>query len=299
MPDVRPTPVSSRPTGAPAADVRLHTEVVGEGPTVVLAHGFTQTGRVWGTLDRRLAAAYRVVRVDLPGHGRSGKVHATVAGGARLLGAAGGPASYVGYSMGARLCLQLALASPRTVTRLVLISGTPGIEDPDERRARRASDRALAEAIEPVDGATPPTTLESFLRQWLANPMFAGVPPDAGGLDQRLTNTPAGLAASLRLAGTGTQRPRWAALPRLAMPVLVVTGERDVKFTGIGRRMARAIGPNATHAVVTEAGHAPHLEHPEAVATLIRAHLTGATPAPDAAPGHGIHSQSATDSRTP
>ncbi len=189
-------PSSIPPAGPPVAE-RLHTETIGAGRPVVLAHGFTQTGRVWGSLDGRLAATHRVVRVDLPGHGRSNGVRATLAGGARLLAAAGGRAAYLGYSMGARFCLQLALARPGAVERLVLISGTAGIEDPEERRARRRTDAALADELDPADGGSPAVTAESFVRHWLENPMFAGLDPAAAGLEERLTNTGAGLGLEL------------------------------------------------------------------------------------------------------
>jgi 2-succinyl-6-hydroxy-2,4-cyclohexadiene-1-carboxylate synthase len=265
-------PSSIPPAGPPVAE-RLHAESIGNGPPVVLAHGFTQTGRIWGSLDVRLAVAHRIVRVDLPGHGRSSGVRATLAGGAGLLADAGGRAAYVGYSMGARFCLQLALARPGAVERLVLISGTAGIEDPEERRARRRTDAALADELDPSDGGSAAVPVDSFVRRWLQNPMFAGLDPTAAGLEERLTNTGPGLASSLRLAGTGAQRPRWGALHRLRMPVLIITGGRDGKFCALGQRMAGAIGPNARHRVVRGAGHAPHLERPVEVADLVRMHL--------------------------
>ncbi len=102
--------------------------------------------------------------------------------------------------------------------------------------------------------------------------MFAGISPSADGLDERLRNTGPGLASSLRLAGTGTQRPLWDSIGRLSMPVLIVTGALDQKFTTLGLRMAEAIGPNASRAVVPGAGHAPHLQRPDEVADLVRAH---------------------------
>lgn len=271
-----PPPPPSTPAWSPDGD-RLHADAIGAGPRLVLAHGFTQTGRVWGTLDDRLAEDHRVVRVDLPGHGRSGQIRATLAGGARLVAGAGQRASYVGYSMGARFCLQLALNRPAMVEHLVLISGTAGIEDPGERRVRRRSDQALAEELDPADGSPARVTVEEFVARWLENPLFAGIDHRAAGLKQRLTNTGAGLASSLRLAGTGTQRPAWSVLHRLEMPVLVVTGGRDHKFTALGRRLARAIGPNAVHEVVEPAGHAPHLERPGQVTDLVRAHLRAGT----------------------
>ena len=99
-----------------------------------MAHGFTQTGGVWGSLDRRLATDHEVVRVDMPGHGGSADVHADLPHGAALLGAAGGRATYLGYSMGARFCLHLALDQPGLVESLVLISGTAASTTPANGR---------------------------------------------------------------------------------------------------------------------------------------------------------------------
>ena len=190
-----------------------------------------------------------------------------------LLGEAGGRATYLGYSMGARFCLHLALRRPDLVDDLVLISGTAGIDDEDERRQRREADGRLAEELDPVvDRSRHPMPVESFVRRWLENPMFAGISADRPTpCAERLRNTGPGLASSLRLAGTGTQQPLWGSIGRLTMPVLIVTGGLDEKFTALGRRMAEAIGPPARHVVVAGAGHAPHLQRPDQVADLVRA----------------------------
>ncbi len=77
-----------------------------------MAHGFTQTGRVWGSMDTDLAADHQLVLVDLPGHGGSAEVDRGLDGGAAAAGRGrwpGRPTS--GYSMGARFCLHLALAA--------------------------------------------------------------------------------------------------------------------------------------------------------------------------------------------
>ncbi|MDA8342347.1 MAG: alpha/beta fold hydrolase [Actinomycetota bacterium] len=242
----------------------------GEGPPVVLAHGFTQTGRLWGPMAEDLSVDHLVVAVDLPGHGDSRGVRADLVTGAELLGDAGGRGAYVGYSMGARYCLHLALARPDLVTCLVLVSGTAGIDDEAERTARRLADERLADELDPPAGGPDPLPLGAFLDRWLAQPLFAGLPPAAAGTGERLRNDPVGLAWSLRLAGTGTQRPLWSDVGGLAMPVVVVTGARDTKFSALGRRLAAAIGANARHAVVPDAGHAPHLERPGDVADLVR-----------------------------
>jgi pimeloyl-ACP methyl ester carboxylesterase len=108
---------------------------------------------------------------------------------------------------------------------------------------------------------------------WLQRPLFATLPPTAAALDSRLGGTAAGLAASLRLAGTGTQEPLWPELARLEMPVLVVAGSEDDAYLGHGRRLAAGVGSNATLAVVPGAGHACHLERPEAFLEIIRPFL--------------------------
>jgi len=257
----------------PDPGTALHVDRRGRGPELVLAHGFTQTGRVWGGLDADLAADHTVLAVDLPGHGGSGRVAADLTSGAALLGAAGGTADYLGYSMGARFCLHLALARPDLVRRLVLVSATAGIDDPAERAERRRADRAMAERLDPTGGARPEDTVAGFVARWVANPMFGPVPAEANRVEERVTNTATGLASSLRLAGTGTQVPLWDRLAELTVPVLVVTGARDAKFTDLGRRLVSSLGGPAAHVVIDDADHAPHLQHPGEVATAVRSFL--------------------------
>jgi 2-succinyl-6-hydroxy-2,4-cyclohexadiene-1-carboxylate synthase len=230
---------------------------------IVLVHGFTQTARCWVPVDEDLAADHEVVAVDAPGHGSAAGIELDLPEGARFVADAGGRGTYLGYSMGARFCLHAALDRPDLVQRLVLISGTAGIDHDDERAARRASDEALADHL--VDVGVP-----AFLDEWLSLPMFAGLPPERAYREEREANTAAGLASSLRLAGAGTQLPLWDRLPELAMPVLVVAGADDAKFTALGERMVTAMGPTATLVVVEGAGHTVHLEQPDRFLVALR-----------------------------
>lgn len=240
----------------------LAVETEGVGPRLVLVHGFAQTARCWGAAAHALAADHEVHRVDAPGHGRSDAVRADLADTAALL-ADLGPATYLGYSMGGRMCLEVALRHPGEVAALVLVSATAGIDDADERAARRVSDEALAARLETVG-------VDAFVEQWLSLPLFAGLPPDGRFDVERRTNTAAGLASSLRLAGTGTQDPSWDRLAALTMPVLVVAGADDPKFTRLARRLTAAIGDRATLAVVPGAGHTVHVEAPDAFLAVVR-----------------------------
>jgi 2-succinyl-6-hydroxy-2,4-cyclohexadiene-1-carboxylate synthase len=241
----------------------------GSGPTVGLIHGFTQSGASWAPVAAHLADRWRLVAVDAPGHGRASEVGADLWDAAALVGATVGRAAYVGYSMGGRVALHLALARPDTVEALVLVSATAGIDDGEERAARRASDEALAARVE-AEG------LEAFVTWWLDLPLFATLPPAAAALESRLGGSPGGLASSLRRAGTGTQQPLWDRLGELAMPVLVIAGALDEAYRERARRLASGIG-SATLVILPGAGHACHLEAPEAFSEAVGGWLTDVT----------------------
>jgi 2-succinyl-6-hydroxy-2,4-cyclohexadiene-1-carboxylate synthase len=252
--------VPTSPDGAPTS--ALHVEIEGDGPRLVLAHGFTQTGRLWGPFGRALGAGRQLVRVDLPGHGESSDVRADVSASGRLLAAAGGDAPFdlLGYSLGARVALHAALARPDVVRRLVLVGGTAGIDDPAARATRRARDDEMADDLERSDD------VDGFVRRWLAAPMFAGLVTPAP--DERRRNTAAGLASSLRLAGTGTQPPQWDQLSGLPVSTLVLVGAVDLRFAAIGARLVAGL-PDAVLSLVPGAGHAAHLQQPAPAARIV------------------------------
>src|SRR5918998_1210004 len=197
---------------------------------LVLLHGFTQTGRSWQPVAAALAGRYRAAAPDLPG----------------------------------RVALHAAFALGDRVRRLVLVGASPGIEDPGERAARAASDAALADRIEAIG-------VDAFAAEWEAQPLFAGMPrgvAEPAAADRR-RNTATGLAAALRGLGTGVMPSLWGRLPGLDTPVDLVVGERDEKFRAIAERMAPAL-PSARVTVVEGAGHAVHLEAPDAVLAVLR-----------------------------
>jgi 2-succinyl-6-hydroxy-2,4-cyclohexadiene-1-carboxylate synthase len=233
---------------------------------LVLLHGFTQTGRSWQPIAHALAGRYRAITPDLPGHGdfASRRPASFAACDAYLRAVADGrPITLAGYSMGGRVALHAALSPGVPVARLVLVGASPGIANASERAARAADDAALAARIETIG-------LEAFVREWGAQPLFAGMPRGVAELveEDRLRNTASGLAAALRGLGTGVMPPLWGRLGELVMPVDLVVGERDEKFGAIAERMA-ALLPSARVVVVEGAGHAVHLEAPDAVVELL------------------------------
>jgi 2-succinyl-6-hydroxy-2,4-cyclohexadiene-1-carboxylate synthase len=167
---------------------------------------------------------------------------------------------WAGYSLGGRLALQVALDHPGRVNALVLISTNPGIVDPAARTARRAQDEQLAETVE-AEG------VDAFLIRWLSQPMFADLDPSAARR-HRLDSAGA-VAHQLRALGQGTQDPLWDRLSELSMPVTVVAGARDKKYTAIARRAVAAIGTNAELLVVPGAGHNLLLAAPDMIAGLL------------------------------
>jgi len=239
--------------------------IVGMAPTVVFLHGFTHTGRSWHPVIAALAESYTSVADDIRGHGDASDrvpvgLEAVVED---VVGAAPGRFTLVGYSMGGRIALHIALAASARVDRLVLIGASPGIADEGARAARRRADEELAGEIER-------SSIEEFASRWAQTPVLARLPPavlDAAHAD-RLRSTPAGLARALRELGTGALPPLWDRLGELPMPVTLIVGERDSKFRGIAAEVARRI-PAAEVVVVPGVGHAVHLESPEAIVSAL------------------------------
>jgi 2-succinyl-6-hydroxy-2,4-cyclohexadiene-1-carboxylate synthase len=237
---------------------------------LVFLHGFTQTHHHWHPVGlavaARLAAPHSLAFVDLPGHGLSGNDRSALDDhGAAQVAVVGGPGTYVGYSMGGRFALLAALVRPDLVQRLVLIGATAGIDDPTERSERVRLDDRRADRIEEIG-------VGAFLDEWLAGPLFTALPSDAAGLEHRARNTAGGLAHSLRQCGTGGQATLWDRLGEIDIPVLVIAGERDRKFTEIGRRMTDRFH-DATFLQIAGAGHATQAEAPAATADAIAAWL--------------------------
>ena len=172
--------------------------------------------------------------------------------------------------MGGRLCLRLAVDRPDLVERLVLVSASPGLADPAERDARRASDEELARDVERRG-------VEAFLRDWLAQPLFSTLDISAAGLaDRAAAHTAADLATTLLLLGSGTQDPLWNRLAEVRIPIALVTGRADAKFEQINDAMQAAL-PFAARFHL-DGGHALPLEQPDALADVVIEWLAGAAP---------------------
>lgn len=230
----------------------LASQTLGSGVSATFLHGFTQTAQSWAPVVEQLIEYLRCTAIDAPGHGDTPDGRRTLSQCGDDIAQSMPTGILVGYSMGARMALHAALQHPEKVTHLVLVSGTAGIDEKAERQQRVVSDTDLASRIESIGVST-------FIDEWLALPMFSGLTPEESQRTERLRNTAAGLADSLRYAGTGTQHPLWDALPTLRMPVLIIAGENDAKFVQTAQRMHELID-SSTLAIVPESGHSVHLE---------------------------------------
>lgn len=238
---------------------------------LVLLHGFTQTGASWDRVRSHLRSrtGSEVITPDQRGHGTAATERPILlpAMAADAMSHTTGEFALGGYSMGGRAALLAAVASPGRVSHLALLSTTAGIEDEAEREERAAADAALADHFDEL-------TIEALADEWGAHPLFVNQPADVAELARadRLRNTPDGLAASLRGAGTGKMGPLWPQLRSLTMPALVMVGERDVRFREIGERLAAEL-PDAEIVVVPGAGHQLPIEAPQQVAEALDALL--------------------------
>ncbi len=229
-------------------------------------HGFTGSPRSWDFLDQREA---RVVPALL-GHAgcdAGPEVRSFDDEVDRLAALAPETGAHViGYSLGARLALAIALKKPERVSQLTLISCHPGL-GAGERARRCDADQAWCDVL-------LTRGLVAFVDAWQAQPLWATQIQLPHAVRQRrqserLSHTAEGLARSLRTTGLG-QMPDYAPqLTELRMPVSLLAGALDEKFSALARQMADRL-PHAELTIVEGAGHDLLLERPELVSAAIR-----------------------------
>jgi 2-succinyl-6-hydroxy-2,4-cyclohexadiene-1-carboxylate synthase len=229
------------------------------GMATILLHGFACLPSMWSFANGRALL--------LPGHGPEPQlvdtnvfmdvvdaVAADLEGGAHRL---------VGYSLGARLALALAVRHPSRVTALVLTGVHPGLEDERERAERKRWDESMARRAE--------ADLERFVDDWAAQPLFDSqqkLPEEVRDRlrADRLAHTARGLAWTMRVLGLGNMPPLGRALTTLEAPITIITGGHDTKFKAIADAMA---APRLSRRVVEGVGHNVALEAPQAFALLL------------------------------
>jgi pimeloyl-[acyl-carrier protein] methyl ester esterase len=262
----------------------LYMEVRGSGPTLVLLHGWGLNLRVWDRLAGALCERFRIVAVDLPGHGRSewlperSSLEEQAAQVAEAVSGISRHYSLLGWSFGAQIALRLAARArpaetaglPGMVERLVLIAATPrfsaGPDWPhgtppgrlDEQAAGLRADyrRMVSDFLElQVRGSAGSATTLAELRAAL----FAHTPDPPGPCV-------AALSRDLELLRDSDLRPL---LAHISLPTLVIAGQYDrVTQPAASQALADAL-PSARYVEIRRAAHAPFLSHLPELSTLL------------------------------
>lgn len=259
--------------------ITYHVEMRGQGVPLVLLHGFAGSAENWHGLMANLQADYRLIAIDILGHGQTDvptdieryRMESLACDLAAILNKLDETrVSLLGYSMGGRLALYFAVHYPQFVANLILESSSPGLKTQQERAGRYVKDWHLADNIQARGMAW-------FVQHWENIGIFKtqkslSTEKFETQRQQRLANNPLGLANSLLGMGTGVQPSLWKELANLPMPVMLIAGQLDAKFIRTNRAMAYCI-PHVEVCFVADAGHNVHLEKPDIFEDSVRSFL--------------------------
>lgn len=240
--------------------MNVHREITGQGPVVLLTHGFGASSHMFASTVAALAEDHTVITWDMRGHGRSDPVDdasaysvaASLGDMATLLDQVGADrAVLLGHSLGGYLSLEYALAHSAQVAALVLVDTGPGFRNDRSRQAWNEMTDQYAAALEQHG--------------------LAGLP----GSEELQSSVHRGATGLIHTArGTLRQEDGHVieSLGTIDVPVLIVVGSRDEQFLAGSRYMADKI-PNARLETIEGAGHAPPVTHPDAFNGVLRAFL--------------------------
>jgi len=242
----------------------LHVEVTGNGPDLVLLHGWGLNVRVWDGLVEEVRDRYRLIAVDLPGHGKSPWTQGrnTPAEQAWLLHSTLAPISnrysLLGWSLGGQIALDLAAAMPAQIEKLVLVATTP--------RFTAAPDWPYGMKLEVITKMATQlrTDYQRTVRDFLDLQVRGSM--DGNGVVEQLRRAlsvhgeakPEALEAGLNTLATSDLRPT---VPHVRTATLVIAGQNDrITAPGASRVLATTL-PDARYVEMRRAAHAPFLSH--------------------------------------
>jgi 2-succinyl-6-hydroxy-2,4-cyclohexadiene-1-carboxylate synthase len=175
----------------------------------------------------------------------------------------------IGYSMGARLALALAIEFPERIAGLMLISGNPGIESDDQRKQRFEHDSVLAGRLEKL---VSPEQREVFLEMWYQQPVFATIPDQVRNSEiaRKLQHDHALWSKVLRTFSVAEQPNYWPRLNAIEVPIWMVAGQNDEKYSSIARRIVDESQSSKSKAVIVkQSGHIVHREQTQGLVQII------------------------------
>ena len=235
-------------------------------PALIFLHGFLGSAHDWHNIIAEFSDKYFCLAFDLPGHGDSiipdeysditlEKIALKID--SVLLAQQIDNPVYIGYSMGGRIALHLSGIIKSSGSGLIIESASPGIEDPVERRVRLEKDFMVADKLESIN-------FEEFLIQWYNQPLFADLKKSQNFnkiFQSRLKNNPVQLARAIRIMTVGKQKSLWKMFHGLDLPVLIISGSNDEKYTSYTKRISESSSSVRTQ-IISGAGHVEHAEKP-------------------------------------
>ena len=241
--------------------VDLDYEVHGEGPALLLTHGYSATSQMWRGQVKPFSKAFKLIVWDMRGHGQSDYPEdpaayseaATVADMAALLDAVGAERAIIGgLSLGGYMSLAFHLAHPERTQALLIIDTGPGYKKDEPRAGWNVTSIKRAEKLE-AEGL-----------------------PKGGGAETRTAphRNATGLAKAARGMLTQHDDRVISSLPNIQVPSLVVVGAEDAPFIAASDYMAAKI-PGAKKAVIGNAGHASNIDQPAAFNDAVLGFLDG------------------------
>lgn len=240
--------------------VNIYYEDHGTGPAVLLSHGYSATTRMWTGQVEALKDRYRVITWDMRGHGQSDSPDdpkayseaATVDDIAGILNHLGIDKAVIGgLSLGGYMSLAFNLAHPSMVRALMLFDTGPGYKNPVGREGWNVTAMKRAETFE-----------------------AKGLDALGGSAEVRVSQhrSAQGLAHAARGMLAQFDSRIIQSLEHIAVPTLVLVGEKDQPFLGATDYMANKI-PGCTKVMIPEAGHAANLDQPAAFNAAVEAFL--------------------------
>jgi 2-succinyl-6-hydroxy-2,4-cyclohexadiene-1-carboxylate synthase len=234
--------------------------------TILFLHGFTGKSIDWKDVAELIDERFNKIAIDLAGHGKSSsladiqyyKIESLIDQIESVLNQLNlKKIILLGYSMGGRVALCFTIEKSEYIKALILESTTAGIKSEKERIERKNSDDELATYLEK-------NNVETFIDKWLDKEIFGTIRRFSNEKikiikQEKMKNTRIGLANSLRGFGTGNMNYLGESLGKLKVPVLLLSGQLDSKFTRLNAGMQKLIA-TSKHIVVSNAGHNIHLE---------------------------------------
>ena len=248
---------------------------------IILLHGFTGSVNDWKDVANKIDKRFNKIAIDLIGHGKTSSptdlkfynIDSITDQIEEIIQQIGlKEVILCGYSMGGRVALNFAVSKPQLVRGLILESSSAGIKNKNEREKRKISDEELASYINN-------NSIEDFVTKWLDQEIFGTIRRFSNEKikrikEEKMKNNRTGLANSLRGFGTGVMPYLGSELIKLKVPILLISGGLDEKFTQINQSL-RKLFPSARHKIISTAGHNVHLEEPKKFVEAVNRFLKG------------------------